>query len=177
MITTGRSRAGKEKRAVIDVKYDWPKIELEYVRGRMSMEELAEKHQIPGSTFRKYANVHHFSQKRTEYGQKVAEKALARAQARDARTLSNVRGALDKAARLLNKYMADEDTLHGRVAVSEAGAVEYRVKKLDTKALRDMTAALKETTAAVRLLTDQAQSEEREGQAGVILMPAREDGI
>lgn len=153
------------------MKYDWGKIEQEYVTGKMSMEKLAEKHKIPYSSFRKYANGHKFQEKRTEYGQKVAQKALARAQARDARTLGNLGSALDKAARTLNKYITDEDTLFGRVSVGQDGVVEARVKKLDTKALRDMTAAMREVSAAIKLLQPETADREDENKSGVILMP------
>jgi len=138
------------------------------------MEKLAGKYGIPDSTFRKYANVHKFRDKRTEYAQKVAEKALARAQARDARTLGNLSSALDKAARLLNKYVADEKTLHTRIVSHMDGELEeVHVEKLDTKALRDMTAAMREISAAIKLLQpeDSGQTEER---TGVIMMPEAE---
>lgn len=155
------------------MKYDWAKIEQEYVSGKMSMEGLAKKYGIPNSSFRKYANGHKFKEKRTEYGQKVAERALARAQARDARTLGNLSSALDKAARTLNKYIGDDDTLFGRVSVTEDGVQEYRTKKLDTKALRDMTAAMREVSAAIKLLQPDAGGPGGE-EGGVVLMPEQE---
>ena len=155
------------------MKYDWAKIEQEYVSGKMSMEGLAKKYGIPNSSFRKYANGHKFKEKRTEYGQKVAERALARAQARDARTLGNLSSALDKAARTLNKYIGDDDTLFGRVSVTEDGVQEYRTKKLDTKALRDMTAAMREVSAAIKLLQPEKESETGDRE-GVIVLTERE---
>jgi len=155
------------------MKYDWAKIEQEYVSGKMSMEGLAKKYGIPNSSFRKYANGHKFKEKRTEYGQKVAERALARAQARDARTLGNLSSALDKAARTLNKYIGDNDTLFGRVSVTEDGVQEYRTKKLDTKALRDMTAAMREVSAAIKLLQPEKESDTGERE-GVIVLTERE---
>ena len=155
------------------MKYDWAKIEQEYISGKMSMEGLAKKYGIPNSSFRKYANGHKFKEKRTEYGQKVAERALARAQARDARTLGNLTSALDKAARTLNKYIGDDDTLFGRVSVTEDGVQEYRTKKLDTKALRNMTAAMREVSAAIKLLQPEKESETGERE-GVIVLTERE---
>ena len=156
------------------MKYDWGKIEQEYFSGKMSMEKLAEKYNIPNSTFRKYANVHNFKEKRTKYGQKVAERAIARAQARDARTLGNLQSALDKASRLLNKYITDEDTLFGRVSVTADGMQEYRARKMDTKAMRDMTAAMREVSAAIKLLQPETEKEDGE-RGGVIVLAARED--
>jgi hypothetical protein len=156
------------------LKYDWDKIEHEYVTGKCTMEELARKHKIPLNTFYKRSKVRNFSEKRENYTRTVQEKAIARARARDVRTLSNLGGALDKAARALNKYFTDEDTLFNRVSISADGLVELRAKKLDTKALRDMTAAVKEAAAAMRLLTPE-QTAEAENQAGVIILPGREN--
>lgn len=157
------------------MRYDWDRIEIEYIRGKASMEQLAAKYKIPLSTFFKRAKVRKFSEKRREYAGKVQEKAIARAQARDARTLSNLSGALDKAARMINRYIVDEDTLHGRIVNHMDGSLEeVRVKKLDTKALRDMTAALKEASAALRMLNEKADDDERGERAGVILMPERD---
>lgn len=155
------------------MKYDWEKIEQEYVSGKMTMEKLAEKYKISISTFQKKAIERKFTEKRRKYAEKVQEKALARAQARDARTLGNLSSALDKAARLLNKYMTDENTLHGRIVNHMDGKIEeVRVEKLDTKALRDMTSALREATAAMQLIRPNGAQEEEQG--GVVVLPERE---
>ena len=156
------------------MKYDWDRIEQEFVSGKMTMEALAKKYKIPNNTFYKSANVRKFSKKREEYAKRVQEKALARAQARDARTLGNLGSALDKAARTLNEYVNDEDTLFGRVSVSEKGVEEYKVKKLDTKALRDMTAAMREVSAAIKLLQPETENRDQQ-ESGVILMPEMEE--
>lgn len=155
------------------MRYDWEKIEQEYVSGKMSMEALAKKHGISISAIEKKAIERKFTEKRRIYAEKVKEKALARAQARDARTLGNLSSALDKAARTLNKYIGDDDTLFGRVSVTEDGVQEYRTKKLDTKALRDMTAAMREVSAAIKLLQPDAGGPGGE-EGGVVLMPEQE---
>lgn len=155
------------------MKYDWDKIEQEYVTGKISMEKLAEKYKIPRSTMEQRAKVRKFTEKRGKYEEKVREKAIARAQARDARTLGNLGSALDKAARLLNKYVTDEDTLFGRVSVSAEGVAEYRVKKVDTKALKNMTAAMREVSAAIKLLKPETGGDEA-GEGGVIILTERE---
>lgn len=154
------------------MRWDWDKIEHEYVTGKMDMAALAKKHQIPLNTFYKRAEVRKFSEKRETYTNRLRERAIARAQARDARTLGSLGSALDKAARTLNRYITDEDTLFGRVSVTADGIEEYRARKLDTKALRDMTAAMREVSAAIRLL--QPEAEKQDDGAGVIVLAARE---
>lgn len=155
------------------MKYEWEKIEQEFISGKSTMEAMARKYQIPLNTFYKRAKVRKFSEKRENYAKRVQEKALARAQARDARTLGNLSSALDKAARTLNKYIGDDDTLFGRVCVTLDGLHEYRTKKLDTKALRDMTAAMREVSAAIKLLQPDAGGPGGE-EGGVVLMPEQE---
>ena len=152
------------------MRYDWDRIEHEYVSGKCTMEALAKKYKIPLNTFYKRAEVRKFSEKRESYTKKVREKALARAQARDARTLGNLGSALDKAAKTLNKYITDEDTLFGRVSVGQDGVAEYKVKKLDTKALRDMTAAMREVSAAIKLLQPETADKGDEKQEGIIIL-------
>ena len=154
--------------------YDWDRIEHEYVTGKGTMEALARKYGIKLSSFYRRAEVRKFAEKREKYTNSVREKALTRAREREIRTLTNLGSALDKAAKKLNNYIADEDTLHGRVAVTLDGVQEYRTKKLDTKAVRDLTAAMKEVAAALKLITpDETRTEET--QAGVIILAQRED--
>ena len=152
------------------MRYDWDRIEHEYVSGKSTMEALAKKYKIPLNTFYKRAEVRKFSEKRESYTKKVREKALARAQARDSRILANLGGALDEAARRLKKYLADDDTLHGKIVTGLTGVVEVRTKKADTKALRDLTAAVKDAAAAMRLLAPDQGGSEAEG-AGVVVLP------
>lgn len=155
------------------MRYDWDRIEHEYVTGKATYAELEEKYKIPRSTFEKRAKVRKFAEKRGEYEEKVRQKRLARAQARDSRIFANLGGALDNAARLLKKLTSDEDTLHGKILTVEGEAIEVRTKKADTKALRDLTAAVKDAAAAMRLLAPE-QAEQDGNAGGVVIIPAQE---
>lgn len=158
-------------------RYDWPSIETEYVTGKMTMEKLAAKHNIPLNTFYARAKVAQFSRKREEYTKTIQEKAVARARARDVRTLANLGSALDKAARLLNRLIADEDTIHSKIVSHMDGQLEeVRTKKADTKAIRDLTAAIRDVGAALQGMHDGQQGRENESQAGVIILPERDGG-
>lgn len=152
------------------MRYDWDRIEHEYVTGKATYAELEQKYKIPRSTFEKRAKVRKFAEKRGEYEEKVRQKRLARAQARDSRIFANLGGALDKAARLLNKYVNDDDTIHGKIVNHMDGRIEeIRTKKLDTKALRDMTAAMREVSAAIKLLQPETDRGD-EKQEGIIIL-------
>ncbi len=161
-------------------KYDWGKIELEYIRGNMTGEVLCKKYQISKGTFESRSAERKFSEKRRKYQESVQEKALARACAREAKALSRILGAAEKAAALLDKHMKDEDTLKNWLYTDkETGEPnEKRLKKLDTKAVREMTGAMRDTVAALTMMAerkDKQQTADKQGSGGVILLPERDE--
>lgn len=160
------------------MRIDWQQIEHEYVTGKMTMETLIKKHGISESHFFRKAKELKFTEKRSKYREKAEEQALTRARAREAkrleRTNGNIGGALDRAARRINQLLNDEDTLFGRVLTGEDGVTEIRTRKADTKAIRDLTGALRDVVSALSLLTGD-KADRDEGQAGVIILPERED--
>ena len=160
-------------------KYDWDKIEREYVRGKMTGEDLCAMYQISKSAFEKRSTERKFLEKRRKYAESMQEKALARACAREAKALSRILGAAEKAAALLDKHMKDEDTLKNWLYTDkETGELsEKRLKKLDTKAVREMTGAMRDTVAALTMMAerkDKQQVTDKQGSGGVILLPERE---
>lgn len=161
-------------------KYDWDKIEREYVRGKMTGEDLCAMYKIPLNTFQKHSSERKFSEKRRKYTESIQEKALARACAREAKALSRILGAAEKAAALLDKHMKDEDTLKNWLYTDkETGELsEVRLKKLDTKAVREMTSAMRDTVAALTMMAerkDKQQGTDKQGSGGVILLPERDE--
>ena len=160
-------------------KYDWDKIEREYVRGKMTGEDLCAMYQISKSAFEKRSAEGKFLEKRRKYAESMQEKALARACAREAKALSRILGAAEKAAALLDKHMKDEDTLKNWLYTDkETGELsEVRLKKLDTKAVREMTSAMRDTVAALTMMAerkDKQQGTDKQGSGGVILLPERD---
>jgi len=159
-------------------KVDWGPIEREYIRGRMTLEKLAEKYQISESMIQKASSRRNWTEKRRNYAENVQEKALARAQARDARTIETLCDGISRAARELKAAAGDIDTLHGRViSDGDGGVTEVRTRKLDTKALRDLTAAMRELAAAMTMIrgAKTEAGQEAQEERGVIVLAARAD--
>lgn len=158
-------------------KYDWDKIEQAYVRGKMTGEELCAMYQIPLSTFRERSAERKFSDKRKKYREDTQQKALARACAREAKALARTLGAAEQAAKLIEKHMKDEDTLKNWLWTDkESGEVnEKRLKKLDTKAVREMAGAMRDIVATLTMMQESREQDKADGQGGgVILLPERE---
>ena len=157
-------------------KYDWTKIEHEYVTGKASMEALAKKHKIPINTFYKHAKEAEFSKKREKYTKTIQEKALARAAAREAKTIDDLKSAAGKAAKLLSKAFGDEATLHNELGYVHGRPVEERMDRLNTKALRDLPGAVKDLAAVLQAF-GATEREETQAETGnnVLVLAERED--
>ena len=163
-------------------KFDWQKIEQEYIRGNATAEALCKKYQISTSTFEKRSAERNFSEKRRKYAESMQEKALARACAREAKALARTLGAAERAAALIEKHMKDEDTLKNWLWTDrESGEInEKRLKKLDTKAVREMAGAMRDIVATLTMMQESREQGAADGQqgGGVILLPERdEDGL
>lgn len=161
-------------------KYDWRKIELDYIRSEKTAEDICSMYQIPINTFRHRITERKLLEEREKYAKSMREKALARACAREAKALSRILGAAEKAAALLDKHMKDEDTLKNWLYTDkETGELsEKRLKKLDTKAVREMTGAMRDTVAALTMMAerkDKQQVTDKQGSGGVILLPERDE--
>lgn len=159
-------------------RIDWGPIEREYIRGRMTLEKLAEKHGISINSVTRASIRRNWVEKRRNYAVTVQEKALARAQARDARTIETLCDGISRAARELKAAAGDIDTLHGRViSDGDGGITEVRTRKLDTKALRDLTAAMRELAAAMTMIrgAKTEAGQEAQEERGVIVLAARAD--
>ncbi|MBR5342591.1 MAG: hypothetical protein IK149_01695 [Oscillospiraceae bacterium] len=182
---------------------DWTEIETMYVAGDMSLQALAEQTGISYSTVSKHASAGKWSEKRQGFRKKAENKALERARARISAKLlklaESTELAIDAALQALNdpeqfrRYIVTEGCGEGVSATSEK-----IFQKTDTKALRDMAAALRDLTALQRNIyglktsgekvsekiarerlkleqkkVEHAIGDEDGGESGVILIPER----
>ena len=168
------------------MKYDWPKIEQEYVTGDMGLRELADKYHIAMSTLSKHAKVSDFVGKREKYRTKVGQKALTRASTRDARAISRIMTATEKTIRKLNKAVTDE-TVFGYLEEypptkdEETGELRPGGKNLvildkaDTKALVNLSTAIRNLAMATKVMYPDGDGSGQEQDArSVVIMPDRE---
>ena len=135
-------------------KIDWVKLETLYVSGNMSQRELARSEGVSLSTLSGVSAREEWSRKRTQYRDKVKARSLARAQARGAKKLDRMIKAVEKTADMAMKALEDKDQFR-RYIVTEGseGCMESTEKvfeKLDTKALKEYAAAMRDLSGMLR---------------------------
>ena len=185
---------------------NWTEIEAQYIAGEMSQKELAESLGISYSTLAKVATANKWSVKRKKFRQKVANKGLERAGARIAKKLAKLADGTELLIDAALKALGDEQQFYRYIVTDGVGegvgvTKEKIFQKLDSKALRDVTAALRDLTAMRRDLfgiptqgesvaqkiakeklelekkkLEHAISENEGGESGVVLIPERSDG-
>ena len=167
-------------------KYDWSKIEQEYVTGDMSLLELSEKYHISQTTIYKKAKEGEFDQKRQKYREKVAKKAITRASTRDARAIARIMTAAERTIRKLTGAITD-DTVYGYLVEEpitmdeETGELRggkhvVQLTKADTKALVNLSTAIRNLAMATRVMYPEGDGDGKndEEHSGVVLMPDRD---
>lgn len=151
-------------------KYDWERIDLVYITGDMSLKDLAAAEGIPLRSVEARARKIRYADKRAEYKRIVVKRAEQNMCRRDVNAISSLITATEKAASVLERHMDDGETIYEYAA----GGKGSKLKKLDTKALRNMTGALRDAASALRILfPDQTENSANELQE-VVIMPDRE---
>lgn len=147
---------------------DWTKAEVEFVAGDLSLKATAEKLEVSYSTLSKVAAEGKWTAKRKEYRKSVAKKSLTRARARDEkkldRLLLSAENVLSTAILALeddkqfNRYLIEHKEKYDEPVEGEDGEqivekqwVEEKVfHKVDSKAMKEMTAVIKDLTGLLR---------------------------
>jgi hypothetical protein len=152
--------------------YEWDKIKSEYVTGNMSLRVLSEKYGgIPARTIQKRCKEDGWVAARLEYRKKIVQDAvnmIGEERAREtAEKLIDLQKAADSLAGIIKQTMTDADQFHRHIVTEGLGGgatkVECRVlPKVDTKAVRDLSASIKDLTFAVRNLNDLPTVQEKE---------------
>lgn len=176
---------------------DWESIKTEYITTDISYRNLAEKHGVGLSTLCKRAGKEHWHQGRIKHNNKIVTKAADKIANRKINKLANLQQAADSMSTVITsvfhdaeqfnrhlvqvKYKGDQTEDDGTVHYVETENVEERVyKKFDTKAIRDMTASIKDLALAVRnlygLLTEPERSAMDIAAARLALDQRKEDG-
>lgn len=130
------------------MKPDWEKIKTDYITGKMSQRELAEKYEVPLSNLKRRAVKEDWVKRRTQHETKVVTKVEEKRAGRKADKIIKLQESADRMQQLIDKVLADEDQFHRHLI--DFGTKEVIHKKADTKAIRDMMATLKDLTAVIR---------------------------
>jgi len=140
-------------------KFDWEKIKTEYVTSDINLRDLAKKNGVSMNTISKYCKKEGWVKAREDYCAKVSKKAVQKSCDKRANELSKV---LDSSMLIRDRiYEAMNDpqqfnrylVTRGRKG-GEFETVEEVHEKVDTKAIREMTQALKAVEDLIRSLNN-----------------------
>jgi len=141
---------GSEKRAKggARVGADWTKIKTDYITTKKSMRQLAQEHGVSLSTLGKRASREGWAKRREHHDNKVAAKVEEKRAGRKADKILKLQLAADRLEAHINQVLEDEEQFHRHLV--NFGTKEVQHKKADTKAIRDMVAAVKDLTEVMR---------------------------
>lgn len=145
---------GKRKGDTV-MAYNWAPIKTEYVTGTATLKALAKKYGVGIQQTNMHSRTEHWVEQRKAYRARCVEKATQKAEDKEANRLARLMNATNRAIDVALGAFTDEEQFH-RYIISEGiggGATETTERifaKVDTKALRDLSAVLKELTGLMR---------------------------
>lgn len=149
--------------------YDYTQAEAEYITTNISYACLAEKHKIPMTSLAKYAKDNQWVAKRKQYCENIVTEIADSVGEGKIDKLKKLISASDMAADVIEKTLSDAQQFQRYVVTEKDGigetTQEYIFEKIDTKALRDVVASIKDLTTVMRNLNDLPTSAEREARA------------
>jgi hypothetical protein len=137
---------------------DWDAIKQEYISTNISQRELAEKYGVSVSSLGKRCASEGWSGLRKKFRKKVEKKTMEKISRKKACELAKIGDCADKLVRLIDDSLNDTATVRQTIIKivpseddeDEAEVEEYCLQKLDTKYLRQMTAAMKDLMEILR---------------------------
>ncbi len=137
---------------------DWDAIKQEYISTNISQRELAEKYGVSVSSLGKRCASEGWSGLRKKFRKKVEKKTMEKISRKKACELAKIGDCADKLVRLIDDSLNDTATVRQTIVKivpseddeDEAEVEEYCLQKLDTKYLRQMTAAMKDLMEILR---------------------------
>lgn len=126
-------------------RYDWVKIEVEYISTDISLKKLSEKHSIPIGTIQDKSKKNKWSEKREEFRCKTIEKALQKVEKTTVERISTILRASDKLADQIEEALEDPDSLKRILTVDKkTGKISTKKTKIvNGKLAKEMSEAIK----------------------------------
>ncbi|MBP3655021.1 MAG: hypothetical protein J6J04_06365 [Oscillospiraceae bacterium] len=133
---------------------DWEAVKAEYITTRQTMRELAEKYGIEESGIRRRSSAEGWVQARKDYRSSIVEKTTARLGDEAAERMVRLMDSTERVLAAAEQALTDTQQFNRHlVQVSSEGekyTEEQTFKKVDTKAMKEMTTVLKDLTALTR---------------------------
>jgi len=185
------------------VRKDWAAIRAEYVTGKISLRQLAEKHKVSLSNLSIHAAREDWVEERDREREKMNRSVQARTREkrikREAAALERITGEAEQIIEQIDRALQDPEQLYRHILYTAKGIQgETVLGKLDTKAARDYVSMLLDLKAMMegmggimdrktmeelklkkaRLNLDKQKAglnQEAEGETGIALLPAVEE--
>lgn len=153
-------------------RYDWVKIEVEYISTDISLKKLAEKHSIPIGTIQDKSKKNKWSEKRDEFRCKTIEKALQKVEKSTVERISTIMRASDKLADQIEDALQDPDSLKRILTVDKkTGKISTKKTKIvNGKLAKEMSEAIKNLKEVYK--TAEAEDEDKEININIIPIEA-----
>ena len=145
---------------------DWVKIKNEYITTQTSYPKLAKKYNIAQATIGRYASADNWVEAKEKYkietSQKIINKCMTKEVNKEVDKLQRMRESADKLSEMINKSLNDTDQFNRHIVQTKKKEGQNEIwdseekiyKKLDTRAIKDMTSAMKDLTSMLRNVYD-----------------------
>lgn len=152
---------------------DWGPIRTAYVTSIKSYKQIAEEFGITHAAILKKGREDGWVEQRRSFREKAAEKAIKGEINTEAKRLSKIIHAANKMADVIDGIFTDPEQFHRHIVtdteIDEDGGktiltVERVFDKVDTRAVKDLTGALKDMTLVLRNLFNLPTQAEAEAQ-------------
>lgn len=140
-------------------KLDWEAIKTEYVTTDIGLRGLSEKHKIDYKLVAKHSKNEGWVDERKSYRSSVQSKAQSKLRNKEANELAGVLNSSYKIRDTIERAMNDPQQFNRYLVTrgrkgGEFETVEEVHEKVDTKAIREMTQALKAVESLIRSLNN-----------------------
>ena len=156
---------------------DWTKVKTEYVTGDESLRAIASRLGIAPSVIFHQSTNGKWSEARSKFRanleQKTAEKVTKVHVDSMAEAARNLMSFAIQSSKIINDSMKDDSTLHNYIVGSSDGPREYRLNKIDARALNQIALASANLAKMLKTLYPD-ESVEAENENSVLIMPDRD---
>ena len=152
---------------------DWQALRTEYISGSLSYNALAKKHGIQKSGLARRGKLEDWPRQRAEYLAEAAKRALAGEMDNEVERLKKLMQAANAMQDVILNIYTDPQQFNRHLVqdkfVNDDGGmdivtVEKIYKKVDTRAIKDLTGAMRDMTLVLRNLFNLPTQQEREAQ-------------
>lgn len=152
---------------------DWDALTSEYITTDLTLVEMSKKHNISIHTLNARCGKYKWVEQRKEYKRQAIELALNNAAEAEAERLGKIITSAQQMADVIEDIFRDPQQFHRHIVtdtfINEDGGkdiltVEKEFQKVDSRAIKDLTGALKDMTLVLRNLYNLPTQAEREAQ-------------